>query len=77
MVQENRKASRCGNDQGGSSERRLWKGPIRQCNLINQSNADRFIMGYGGESIKAEFLRFLALIGRSAKVTADRDEALY
>jgi hypothetical protein len=34
-------------------------------------------MGYGGESIKAEVLRFLVMMGRSAKVTVDRDEALY
>jgi hypothetical protein len=77
MVQENRKASRCGNDQGGSSERLLWRGTIRLCNVINQSNTDRVIMGYRGESIKAEFLRFLVMMGRSVKVRADRDEALY
>jgi hypothetical protein len=77
MVQENRKASRCGNDQGGSSERLLWKGTIRLCNVINQSNMDRVIMKYGGESIKAEFLRFLLIMGRSPKVAVDRNEALY
>jgi hypothetical protein len=77
VVQESRKGSRCGSDQGGSSERLLWKGTIRQCNVINESNTDRVIMGDGGEAIKAECLRFLVIMGRSAKVTVDRDEALY